>query len=297
MPPIRNNTRSRAWCFTINNYDPADLTRVTSLLSDAAYGIYGKEVGDSGTPHLQGYVYFHSAKSFRAMRQVLAPHHVEKAGGSPLQNQQYCQKEGDYQEFGELPHQGKRSDLISFREAIASAPSPPSTDQLLTQHTKIFATHPRFMRQVIDHYHPPKVLDGNLSNMWIYGPASTGKSSYFYQEAKTQSLEIYVKNANKWFDGYADQPIVLIDDLPRDFSHLAYYLKIWADRYPFRGEIKGASRTMRPLRIWITSNHPPWECDALSGTDLDAILSRFRVYSKSGISTELVEDTRGPEKK
>lgn len=41
-------------------------------------------------------------------------------------------------------------------------------------------------------------------------------------------------------------------------DYLVTYLKHWADKYPFRPEIKGASLApIRPRRIFVTSNYPP----------------------------------------
>ena len=72
----------------------------------------------------------------------------------------------------------------------------------------------------------------------------------------------YIKEANKWWDGYReDDPAhktVLIDDLHPKWSEKER-LKNWGDRYPFMAEIKGGSILIRPARILITSNYHPSE--------------------------------------
>lgn len=51
--------------------------------------------------------------------------------------------------------------------------------------------------------------------------------------------DLCIKPLNKWWDGYNYDSNVLISDADyfnKDFS--GYYLKIWADRYPFISEVK-----------------------------------------------------------
>jgi hypothetical protein len=47
-----------AWCFTLNNYTTDELEFLSSsILGSGEYNyIIGKEIGESGTPHLQGYI-------------------------------------------------------------------------------------------------------------------------------------------------------------------------------------------------------------------------------------------------
>ena len=51
---------------------------------------------------------------------------------------------------------------------------------------------------------------------------------------------LYVKSSTKWWDGYTNQDVVLVDDL--DSDALKHYIKIWADPYKFVGETKGGDR-------------------------------------------------------
>lgn len=54
--PIRGgNTISpaRKWCFTLNNYCNSDIENLCSKLSSVARYLFTKEIGQSGTPHLQ----------------------------------------------------------------------------------------------------------------------------------------------------------------------------------------------------------------------------------------------------
>lgn len=101
--------RKRAWCFTINNYDEyeASIPAVyqTEYQKQIRYLVIGKEVGSKGTPHLQGFVYFTNAKTLEAVKKMkyMSRAHLEAMKGTPDQAANYCKKENDYEEFGEVP--------------------------------------------------------------------------------------------------------------------------------------------------------------------------------------------------
>jgi len=98
-----------------------------------------------------------------------------------------------------------------------------------------------------------------LRNYWIWGASGVGKSrgtrEFFGDE------NIYPKPLNKWWDGYNNQRVVLIEEVsPRDKDWLSEKLKVWADHYPFIAEQKGKSAMIRPPIIVVTSNYSLEEC-------------------------------------
>ena len=101
--PGRN---ARNWCFTINNY--TDLPQFDP--DSMCYLTFGREVAPStGTPHLQGYVQFNSRQYLTYLRSVISDRgRYTIAEGSPEDNRRYCQKDGDFEEFGELRTRGKK---------------------------------------------------------------------------------------------------------------------------------------------------------------------------------------------
>lgn len=92
------NTRSRKWCFTENNYEEKRVTQLHKLFkNEKCQYIVGKEVGENGTPHLQGYVEYKNPRSFSSMKKLLSTRvHLEKARGNTRQNYDYCSKDGDF---------------------------------------------------------------------------------------------------------------------------------------------------------------------------------------------------------
>lgn len=87
--------------------------------------IYGEEVGESGTPHLQGYFELPKRMTFNVLRRKLVDEyignpgiHLEAAKGSQRQNIEYCSKEGKYRSYGEPMEQGKRNDLLDVKKDI-----------------------------------------------------------------------------------------------------------------------------------------------------------------------------------
>lgn len=92
----------------------------------------------------------------------------------------------------------------------------------------------------------------DICGIWQFGPPGSGKDYSIYSFLGDS---LYVKSLTKSWDGYSNEKHVLIGDVePFNSGWLGYYLKIWANRYPFMAKIKGASMQIHPLKIVVTSN-------------------------------------------
>lgn len=97
---IANNKKSRVnpskkWVFTLNNYTDVQMVLLKQRLETLGEKyIVGKEVGECGTPHLQGWVQFKNR--VRPITAIgIKEIHWEKQKGSNQQCIDYCQKEGN----------------------------------------------------------------------------------------------------------------------------------------------------------------------------------------------------------
>jgi hypothetical protein len=89
-------SQGKKWCFTYNNYpdDALEIMERNFKLHELEY-IVGVEVGESGTPHLQGFI--EAKKRLRPDQLGLSRKiHWEKAKGSLKQNVAYCSKDGEF---------------------------------------------------------------------------------------------------------------------------------------------------------------------------------------------------------
>lgn len=97
IPPKKQISPAKRWCFTLNNYTETELEYFRSIVptySICKFGIIGKEIGENGTPHLQGYIEF---KQKKRPKSVFGNDriHWEKAKGNRQQNIEYCSKENN----------------------------------------------------------------------------------------------------------------------------------------------------------------------------------------------------------
>ncbi len=254
MPKVNKTRKTRAHVFTWNNWTEASIAHLAKVAEKAVYLVYGKEVGEKGTPHLQGYIYYKSPKLSRVVHKKLGCCWTEPARGTSQQNTEYCTKDGDYKIFGKEPAQGERTDLSAFVETVKESDEKLGEEVLLCDHFALVARYPQFVDRVMRHYHPPESLDG-LDNLWYYGPPGTGKTT-----AACALDEYYIKAPNKWFCGYADEPNVIVEDIePKHAFSISWFLKIWGDIRPFTAQVKGSSMFIRPKRIIVTSNYSPAE--------------------------------------
>lgn len=114
----------------------------------------------------------------------------------------------------------------------------------------------------------------DVRGIWYVGAPGTGKS---YHAREVAGDDVYLKAQNKWWDGYTGQSNVILDDLDKEFKSW-HNLKIWTDRYPCNGEIKGGQVALSYDKFIVTSNY---SIEALIGDDnqelLEAIKRRFKV--------------------
>lgn len=242
---------AKNWCFTLNNYSDDEYSRIQDFINDeCGYGIIGKEVGESGTPHLQCYVQCRARRSLVYLKRSLGNRcHFEIARGSPEQNRKYCSKEGKFSEFGEYKTQGQRTDIVSF---VDSAKKGISWEEALESHPNVIARYGRFADRVIGRY---CVSRDWVPEVYVYwGETGTGKSRKAFEEA----VNPYVHSGGNWFDGYQSEADVIFDDFGGSEFKLTYLLKL-LDRYPMRVPVKGGFSNWVPRRVFITSNYSPKE--------------------------------------
>lgn len=267
--------RARAWCFTLNNYTSLHETLLKQL--DYRYLVYGREVGESGTPHLQGYIFFPQRKTLQVVRRLIQGAHVAPRGGTHKQASEYCKKDGDYFEDGDPP-----TDLEDQQKAGAKANA--VKWKSINDHAKqgdliyIQTTYPKeyiLLKSKLESlYEPPtSIIDGELLHEWWVGTTGTGKSRLLWELYPDH----FHKKINKWWDGYQYQEVVAIEEWSPDNAITAASLKIWADRYPFPGEIKGSTlQRLRPKKIIVLSNYTIQECFPRT-SDFEPLARRFTV--------------------
>ena len=104
----------RRVCFTLNNYTVDELQRIHEYRNTDKFKIcYGLEIGEQGTPHIQGYCEFKSPKKFATVKNLLGERcHLEKAKGTRKQNLEYCKKDGEF--YSNFPVTVKEKCLLEY---------------------------------------------------------------------------------------------------------------------------------------------------------------------------------------
>lgn len=143
-------SRAKRWCFTLNNYNDEQQQRLRELAADTEFLIFGREIGAQGTPHLQGFVIFKNQLRFNRVQELLPGCHLSVAR-TVSQAAEYCRKDGDFEEFGQIPldTSGKRSDIDRFKEAVENGEVKTFSDALL-DHSAVYAKYPNFVHNYIE---------------------------------------------------------------------------------------------------------------------------------------------------
>lgn len=290
--------RARGWCMTMNNYTEKFFDGLKDWAEkNVEYAVIGREVGESGTPHLQIYFEFSTMKSFKQMKKLHNKLHIEKRIGTKEQAANYCKKDGNYIEIGELREskQGKRNDIENARELVKKG----ATMKEICEHSTSYQAI-RCAELMRKYYNVKRNWKPTV--YWYFGATGTGKSYAAFSESDPDNRWVSLDGL-KWWDGYDGEPDVIIDDFRASDCRLKTLLRI-LDRYEYRVEHKGGSTQLLAKRIWITTPYHPMMTYKKDDADEDMkqlmrridVIKDFNKYDESdegfdGKSYEICDDT------
>jgi len=279
-------TQSRSYVFTLNNYVEPDVARLRALGGEVSYLVFGREVGDSGTPHLQGYVVFNRRVAFATAKRSIGDRaHLEVTRGTPEQASDYCKKDGDFEEFGSLPQQGKRSDWAAYKTWVESLGYRPSRREIILEWPSLASRCLRFCVEYADALVPISGLvdseprfgwqanlkaeldadpDARKIHFFVDPTGNSGKS-WFCRYAMCQFQDCQVLRVGKVADLTYTLNIetrIVLFDVPRSQSQFLQYsvLESLKDRMVFSPKYESSFKIMRSVpHVIVFMNEEPDE--------------------------------------
>lgn len=290
---VGESKRKRAYMFTLNNYLPEDQAKVLAW-EGVKYVVFGLEVGESGTPHFQGYVEWIEGKAVVPTLKKLDPRiHWDERMATAQTAKAYCCKgiqtkaewtllgvkgptygrDAKVFESGKMSAQGKRSDIKDCAEMVVCGAS--LRDVALENPAVFVKYHKGFvaLKNVLMTHRtePPTVR-------WIWGLAGVGKTR---GPVERHIASHYIKDNTTWWDGYEQQEAIIIDDFDAKAWNYRALLQL-LDRYQYQGQYKGGYVPINSPYIYITCEHAPpafW-----AGNELAQVMRRLASVEELGIA-------------
>lgn len=256
MPRVPQDCQRKCWVFTLNNYSDEELRAIKSwCTASCQYCVIGEEVGESGTPHLQGYLRTKKKCRLSQIKDYVSRRaHFEAARGSDIDNRDYCSKEGRVWSFGRCRGKDSKSRDELALEYSACFNSR-ELGKFIDDNPGVYAWsgHTLLRNQLAGR---PAIERPDINVEWIWGPPGVGKSRLAHERYPNG----YVKEPRtKWWTGYKLESDIIIDDFgPRgiDLNHLLR----WFDRYRCYVETKGDMVPLYGVNWIVTSNFSPEGC-------------------------------------
>lgn len=265
---------------------------IKTALPTVTYMIFSYEKGESGTPHLQGYLQLDGKhrKKIKAMRNVFKNKlqgWVEASRGSLEDNIKYVSKDpiaGPW-EYGTSRKStgGTRTDLTACTNDILSGLG---LKAIVRKHPNVaikYLNNISKMSTLLD----DRVRDYRTELYIIVGVPGSGKSYTAKQEATQYLLDNNInetpyylslpeKGQPLWWPGYNGQKVVIINDFYGVGMSLTYFKNL-IDEYGVTVNIKNAEAQFLAKRVYITSNagwRTWWAADLLSNKHNEAAIKR-----------------------
>ncbi len=254
MPAKKHRHRSRNWCGTsFKVVTPAEIKAQYEKYEDVIrYWCLGKEVcPTSQREHWQFFIQTNEPKSLKSIQAIcgMGKIHIEIMRGSAMANYKYCTKDGDMISFGlDKPYvQGRRTDIEDIKRMIDKGDSEEKCwDTHFGPMLRMYKGFNRY-RFVRNQKVIPKWRDLSVHVLW--GKTGTGKTRF---AASKGGYFIHASNKLRWWDGYNNEEVLVIDDYSNDVQ-ITWFMAL-LDGYQLRLETKGGFAWAAWTKVWITTN-------------------------------------------
>lgn len=255
---------ARSWVFTWNNYPADSYDRLSAQRSLFHACFVGKEVGASGTPHLQGVLISKRPCRLSALVRLFPGVHFAPMRGTEQQAVDYTKKEGNPDRLDwDDRQQGSRTDLAAMAQLVAANPRVAVrtvASSMPTAFVKYHSGVTALARALL----PVPPFFSKRYVKWFYGATGTGKSHTALLEAiaaaggdESNVFRWTVRNL-KFPGNYNGEEYVVIDELRSVWEHFTFGgLLTLLDDYRCETELKGGQVFWAPNTVWVTTPlHP-----------------------------------------
>lgn len=284
------STQSRRYCFTLNNPTTEEATQIAGLGDNdrVKYLVVGRETGESGTPHLQGFIIFTRSVRFNTAKGLLGNRvHLEPARGSNAQASDYCKKDGDFDEYGSISeNQGKRTDIDKYSEWLDDLGKRPTEREVSMLFPSLYARYSRAILRMAELRYPllpeldlenvelrqwQRELEDTLINpaddrkiYWVVDPVGNQGKSFFcnYMICKYKQEVCFIRPGK--LDDMAltvdPESRIFIFDIPRSKTEFFQYaiLEYLKDRMVFSPKYESKVKYIQhlPHVVVFANEHP-----------------------------------------
>lgn len=301
---------AKRWTVTINNYTDDDEEQIKSFCTErnCEYAIFGKETGEKGTRHLQGFVHLHRKVRISTVKKnICKTGHYEMARGTDEQNKLYCSKDGDLLlEVGTpAAKPGTNQSFTTAFEVTEKVVAGDSIGKLISeneQYKTAFFKHSRSITDSVDEikrhhnaenryndmrnlnliFYPWQVELYNMltneqpSERLIYWyvdfKGNAGKSTFVdYYRARHRAKKITGGKINDLCYSYDYEPVVFFDFARgKETTYLNGFIEDLKNGFVFSAKYRSFDKTFRIPHVVVFSNKLP-EPDSFS---LDRLVIR-----------------------
>lgn len=240
----------KTWVYTYNNYTEETINTFKALKVNRHRCC--KEIGDNGTPHLQGAITFNRGYRLTQLRKLIPRTHWEVALTSDPEN--YCIKGEIIIDINDSK-QGERNDLKRASDLILNSDLYNVAKELPVTFIKYHKGLSAY-KFIMEKHSLPKNQEVKVNVIW--GPPGSGKTyqCHLYDD-NLYNVPEPTKDGTVWFDGYDGEKTILFDDF---YGWIKYHTMLQLlDRYNMKLQIKGGFVNKAWTTVLITSNKPPEE--------------------------------------
>lgn len=252
---------SRSWTFTLNNYTEDEC----EFLSDRFIHLcttllVSKEVGASGTPHLQGYFSLKRTSRLAALKKKIPRAHFEIARGDRNDNRAYIFKPGSEQFINkDNGGRGKRNDITDFIDQAKES----GLKRAVIDDVSTYVKYHKGLEKALSVIKDPGPREEYPTVYWAYGPPGIGKTTMYRHSLGIDRSDCYQHNGDpNWWDGYDYQTCVVINefDKPNPVNAknwtIGHFLQLVSDEQ-YYVPIKGGFRNFNsPIVVFTSTAHP-----------------------------------------
>jgi hypothetical protein len=248
--------RQRRWSLTLNNPEDEVLKHLNGIDERyVKYAIFAQEVGEKGTPHIQGFIHFKNAKTLTATKKFLGSEkwHLEASQGTDWENREYCTKEEDWFEIGEAPLE--HGPVDAWEDILNMIEGGFNNRQIVRKYPGIAIRCQSAIEKYRTEFEWAEMRAWrDVEVEYIGGPTGCGKSrQVLYNDDGSVNTDVYrCTNGKHPFDKYDGEGTIVFEEFRSQYT--CRDMLNWVDGHPLLLPARYADRMAKFNKVVILSN-------------------------------------------